>query len=147
MSVLAAAEAQLPLVKGEDGQIMTQQFLSVCKLVFPVIGEKRKHRARVSPAPARRRRRRQAAPSLTSSAHQNHTQTDKLGAAFSIVKMDIGGNIDVRRGVRCCSETVFGGGPRPPPARAGAFDAHDSTTPPPLPPKKPNPNSASTPAS
>lgn len=39
MSVLAAAQAQLPLVKGDDGEIMTQQFLSVCKLVFPVIGE------------------------------------------------------------------------------------------------------------
>lgn len=38
MSVLAAAQAQLPLVKGDDGEIMTQQFLSVCKLVFPVIG-------------------------------------------------------------------------------------------------------------
>jgi hypothetical protein len=40
MSVLAAAQAQLPLVKGDDGEIMTQQFLSVCKLVFPVIGER-----------------------------------------------------------------------------------------------------------
>jgi len=39
MSVLAAAQAQLALVKGDDGEIMTQQFLSVCKLVFPVIGE------------------------------------------------------------------------------------------------------------
>jgi hypothetical protein len=98
MSVLAAAEAQLPLVKGDDGQIMTQQFLSVCKLVFPVIGESERKRGVVA-APRRRPKPRPPPPfsPVRSKLDKNtHTRTDKLGAAFAIVKMDIGGNIDVR---------------------------------------------------
>jgi hypothetical protein len=38
MSLFAASLAQLPLVKGGDGQILTQNFLGVARLILPVVG-------------------------------------------------------------------------------------------------------------
>lgn len=39
MSALAIATARIPRVKAEDGFIMTEEFLAVCRLVLPVVGE------------------------------------------------------------------------------------------------------------
>lgn len=94
MSALAAAQAQLPLVKGDDGEIMTQQFLSVCRLVFPVIGEPHSWCA---PPPTTQAKKEASSRPPPPPKPPPFITLDKLGAAFAIVKMDIGGNIDVGR--------------------------------------------------
>jgi hypothetical protein len=38
MSLFTAARTQLPKVKDSDGNIITEEFLGLCRLTLPVIG-------------------------------------------------------------------------------------------------------------